>query len=232
MERFFGLRRTWLVALAVAFATAGAADLRAQPGGVQLKSLDEKEKEGDVAEVGPGVLQLRLPKGGTLWQAIPAPNAVIEVTGQASREMLQPKQFVSCAVVLDELGKVTAPATQVIFPGGGTPGVIAGGLGIAEPGAKKVGGKRPAGSYLVAGTIKQIDGDVVTVLAGRERFEITVPEDCELLVKTGNVMLAAPGDDVEVDGKYQQKGQLYVTSLKIKLSNPVAPPPAKNKAAR
>jgi len=156
----------------------------------------------------------------------------IEVTGKASREMLQPKQFINCTVSLDEFGKVTEPALQLAFTDGGTPGVMAGGLGIAEPGAKRVAGKRPAGSYLVAGTIKQVEGDVITVIAGREKFDITVPPEAELVVRSTNVGLASPDDHVEVEGKYYQKGQLLVSALKITLSNPVVPPPPKNKARR
>ena len=221
--------------VAVAFACLiGIADgplALAQPPG-QLKSLEKEEQLGQVVEVGPGMLQLRLPTGGNLWQAMPAPNAKIEVTGKASREMLQPKQFVNCVVSLDEFGKVTEPALQLAFTDGGTPGVMAGGLGIAEAGAKRVAGKRPAGSYLVAGTIKQVEGDVITVIAGREKFDITVPPEAELVVRSTNVGLASPGDHVEVEGKYYQKGQLLVSALKITLSNPVVPPPPKNKARR
>jgi hypothetical protein len=109
---------------------------------------------------------------------------------------------------------------------------MAGGLGIAEAGAKRVAGKRPAGSYLLAGTIKQVEGDVVTIMAGREKFDVTVPADAELVVRSGNAALASPGDEVEVEGRYYQKGQLLVTSLKIRLANPVVPPPPKNKARR
>jgi hypothetical protein len=124
------------------------------------------------------------------------------------------------------------PATQLVFTDGGAPGVMAGGLGLGDPGAKRVSGKRPAGGYLVAGTIKQVEGDVVTIIAGREKFDVTVPAETELMVRSGNVGLAAPEDDVEVEGRYYQKGQLMVTSLKITLANPVVPPPPKNKARR
>lgn len=197
------------------------------------KALEGNEKTGEVVEVGPGRLQLRLPKGAAaIWQAIPAPAATIEVTGKASRDLLQPKQFINCAVTLDDTGRVTEPALQVTFPDGGAAGVIAGGLGIGEEGKRRLPGKRPAGSYLIAGTIKQVDGDVVTVMAGRERFEITVPAEAELVVRSQNVGLAAAGDAVEVEGKYQQKGQVVLTSLKITLSNPVVPPPPKNKVRK
>jgi len=222
------------LALTVGCVFAGDVAAHAQPPAAagQLKSLEKKEQIGQIIEVGPGMLQLRLPKGGTAWQAMPAPNATIEVTGKASREMLQPGQFVNCAVTLDEFGKVTEPALQVAFTDGGAPGVMAGGLGIAEAGAKRVAGKRPAGSYLLAGTIKQVEGDVVTIMAGREKFDVTVPADAELVVRSGNAALASPGDEVEVEGRYYQKGQLLVTSLKITLANPVVPPPPKNKARR
>ena len=227
-------RRVLAIAVAVGFGLATASPARAQPPGApgQLKSLEKEDQLGQVVEVGPGMLQLRLPKGGALWQAMPAPNAKIEVTGKASREMLQPKQFVNCTVALDELGKVTEPALQLVFTDAGTPGVMAGCLGIADQGAKRVSGKRPAGSYLVAGTIKQVAGEVVTVIAGREKFDIAVPPEADLVVRSTNVGLAAPGDEVEVEGRYYQKGQLLITSLKIALANPVAPPPPKNKARR
>lgn len=205
--------------------------LRAQPPG-PLKSLEKEDQNGQVIEVGPGMLRLRLPSGGNEWQAMPAPNAKIEVTGKASRDMLQPKQFVNIAITLDEFGKVTEPALQVAFTDGGAPGVMAGGLGIADAGAKRFSGKRPAGTYLLAGTIKDVEGDVVTIIAGREKFDVTVPAEAELVVRSANVSLAAPGDHVEAEGQYYQRGKLLVTSLKITLANPVMPPPPKNKARR
>jgi len=222
------------LALTIGFVVGGGPAVHAQPPAAagQLKSLEKEERIGQLIEVGPGMLQLRLPKGGTAWQAMPAPNATIEVTGKASREMLQSKQFVNVTVTLDEFGKVTEPALQVAFTDGGAPGVMAGGLGIAEAGAKRVAGKRPAGSYLLAGTIKQVEGDVVTIMAGREKFDVTVPAEAELVVRSGNAALASPGDEVEVEGRYYQKGHLLVTSLKIRLANPVVPPPPKNKARR
>lgn len=223
-------RRVAVIAMALALVTAAGHAARAQPPG-QLKSLEKEQQVGQVVEVGPGILKLRLPMGGELWNAVPAPNAKIEVTGKASREMLQPKQFISCAVSLDEFGKATAPVLQVSFTGGGTPGVMAGGLGIAEPGAKRFAGKRPAATYTVAGTIKHVEGDVVTVVAGRDKFDLTVPPEAELVVRSTNVGLASRGDICEAEGQYYQPPQLMVSSLKITLANPVTPP-SKNKVRR
>ena len=226
-----GVCRAVVIAMVLAIGATAARPAAAQPPG-QLKSLDKEQQVGQVVEVGPGILKLRLPMGGELWNAMPAPNAKIEVTGKASREMLQPKQFISCAVSLDEFGKVTEPVLQVSFTDGGTPGVMAGGLGIAEPGAKRFSGKRPAGTYTVAGTIKLVQGDVVTVIAGREKFDLTVPAEAELLVRSTNVGLASRGDVCEAEGQYYQPPQLLVSSLKITLANPVSPPQLKNKARR
>lgn len=222
-----------LVALVPTLALAAASSLsaRGQPPG-QLKPLDKEQQVGHVVEVGPGILKLRLPMGGEVWNALPAPNARIEVIGKASREMLQPKQFINCVVSLDELGKVTAPVLQLSFTDAGTPGVMAGGIGIAEPGAKRVAGKRPAGTYTVAGTIKHVEGDVVTVVAGRDRFDLPVPAEAELLVRTTNVGLASRGDVCEVEGQYYQAPQLLLSSLKITLANPVTPPRSKSKTGR
>lgn len=223
-------RRAVMSAIALALGAPGASAPGQPPG--QLKSLDDEQKRGQVVEVGPGMLHLRLPPGGELWQAMPGPNAKIEVTGKASREMLQPKQFINCSISLDEFGKLTGPALQLAFTDGGTPGVMAEGLGIAKPGAKRFAGKRPAGTYLLAGTIKQVEGDVVTVLAGREMFDVTVPAEAELLVRSANIGLASPGDRVEVEGRYYQRGKVLVSELRIALTKPVEPPPAKNKARR
>jgi hypothetical protein len=224
-------RRAVVVAMALALGGAGARPAQAQPPG-ELKWLEKDKQVGQVAEVGPGILKLRLPMGGDTWNAMPAPNAKIEVTGKASREMLQQKQFISCAVTLDEFGKVTEPVLQVWFTGGGTPGVVAGGLGIPEPGARRFSGKRPAGTYTLSGMIKQVHGDVVTVVVGREKFNFTVPAEAELLVRSTNVGLASRGDVCEAEGQYYQPPQLLVSSLKITLANPVAPPTPKNKARR
>ena len=234
MPPFFRPRRCPLVMVLLLLACVShGRTLEAQaPPGQKLQPLPKEEGMGQIAEIGPGVLQLRLPAGGNLWQAMPAPNAQIEVTGEAAREMLQPKQFVSCAVALDEFGKVTEPAGRVLFSDGGVPGVVAGGLGLAEPGAKRIANKRPAGSYTINGPIKQVEGDVITVQIGDERFNITVPQDAELVVKSTNVGIASRGDAVEVEGNFYQRGQLLVTSLKVTLANPVMPPPPKNKAAR
>lgn len=226
-----GASRVVVIAMALGFGVTAGPQAPGQPPG-QLKPLDKDQQVGQIVEVGPGMLQLRLPHGGELWHAMPAPNAKIEVTGKASREMLQPKQFINCAIALDEFGKVTDPVLQLAFTDGGTPGVMAGGLGIAEAGAKRFSGKRPAGTYTLAGTIKQVEGDVVTVVAGREKFDLTVPAEAELLVRSTNVGLASRGDHVEVEGQYFQPPQLLVSSLKITLANPVAPPPPKNKARR
>ncbi|MFM8434677.1 MAG: hypothetical protein ACKOBP_04930 [Planctomycetia bacterium] len=226
-----GARRVVVIAMVLALGFAAGRPALGQPPG-KLTALDEEEKQGQVVKVGPGILELRLPTGGELWQAMPGPNAKIEVTGKATREMLQAKQFVNCAISLDEFGKLTGPALQVAFTDGGTPGVMAGGLGIAEPGAKRFAGKRPAGSYMLAGTIKQVEGDVVTIIAGREKFDVTVPAEAELLVRSTNVGLAAPGDHVEVEGQYYQRGKVLLSELKIALTKPVEPPPPKNKARR
>jgi len=218
----------WMVA---AWAAADSvAQAQPRPGGTPPQKLAANAGKGTVEAVGRGMLRLRL-TGGDPWNVILAPTAEVSVLGTASRELLQPGQFVVCSLQLDEFGKVAAPVTQITFPGGGVPGVIAGGLGIAEPGAKRVGSKRPAGSYLVAGTIKLVADTVITVLAGKDRFEIEVPADAELIVKTTNFMLASPGDQVEVEGLYLQKGELQATALSITLAKPVAPP-SKNRGPK
>lgn len=234
MWLFFGPRRWPAAALVLLMACVQPVRmLGAQaPPGQPAQRLSKEESVGQIADIGPGMLQLRLPAGGNLWQAMPAPNATIEVTGKVSREMLRPKQFISCAVTLDEFGKVTEPAMRVLFFDNGTPGVVAGGLGLAEPGAKRVANKRPAGSYTINGLIKQVEGDVVTIQIGKERFDITVPADADLAVNSSNVNIASRGDAVEVEGTFYQRGQLLVSSLKITLANPLAPPPPKNKAVR
>lgn len=219
-----------IVALAcVPWISEAAAQQR--PGGPQPQRLAPDEGKGTVEAIGPGMLRLKL-KGGNSWLVVPAPNAQITVEGKAAREMLQPGQFVSCAVSLDEFGKAAEPVAQVVFPGGGAPGVVAGGLGIAEPGAKRAAGKRAAGLYLVSGTIKHVEDEAVTVQVGRERFELRVPADASLLVKTTNVTLATAGDEVEVEGLYRQPGELQATLLAIKLSKPVMPPPGKQRPGR
>lgn len=216
--------------VAVAVWCGGRCDVAsAQPGG-QPKQLTAADGTGTVDAVAPGMLRLRL-KGGEFWNVVPAANALVAVEGTATRELLQPGQFVSCSLDLDAAGKVTAPVTQVIFTGGGTPGVVAGGLGGAEPGAKRLPGRRPAGTYLVSGPIRQVTDDTITVQAGRDKFEIDVPPAAELLVRTANLAPVSPGDQVEVEGLYVRKGELQATKLSITLANPVSPP-AKNKGAR
>jgi hypothetical protein len=221
------------VAIAAVACGLWCSDAGAQqrPGGPQPQRLAADEGQGTIEAIAPGMLRLKL-KGGNSWLVLPAPNAKIAVEGTAAREMLQPGQFVSCAVSLDEFGKAAEPVMQVIFPGSGAPGVVAGGLGLAEPGAKRSAGKRPAGMYLVSGTIKQVEDEAVAVQVGRERFELTVPADATLLVKTTNVALAAVGDEVEVEGLYRQPGELQATLLSIKLTKPVTPPPGKHRPGR
>lgn len=215
----------WLVVAAWSTLLTGAEPACAQPGrgGPQPQKLAAEDGQGTIDALAPGMLRLRL-KGGEFWAVVPAPDAQVTVTGVASRQMLQPGQFVSCSLNLDEFGKVTAPPAQVIFPGGGTPGVVAGGIGIAEPGAKRVSGRRAAGTYLVLGTIKTVSDESVTVQAGKDRFEIPVPDDVELVVRTNNITLAAVGDAVEVEGIYIRRGELQAKTLSIKLAQPVSPP--------
>ncbi len=198
----------------------------------EAQKLDRGDRVGTVLQLAPGRIQVRLKNSGETWVVAAAPDATIEVAGTAAREMLQAKQFVQCSVELDEFGKVTQPVEKVTFPGGGTPGVVAGGLGLADPKAKRAPGKRPAGTYLVSGLIKSVEGDEITIQIGRDRFEIPVATDAELEVATANIALASPGDDVELEGEYVQKGQLLASSIKVTLVNPLMPPQPKNKARR
>lgn len=223
-------RMTWMptcsrIAIFVAAGVPMMTTAWAQPGrgGPQPQTLSAEDGRGTVDAVGPGVLRLRL-KGGEFWTVVPAPNARVSVVGSASREMLQEGQFVSCSLSLDEFGKVSAPPVKIVFPGGGTPGVIAGGLGIAEPNAKRVSGRRPAGTYLVSGTIRRFEDGTISVLAGKERFEIPVADDVELSVQTNNAGLISAGDAVEVEGRYLRRGELQATSLAVTLRQPVTPP--------
>jgi len=205
------------------------------PAGAQqgeAQRLDRGDRVGTVLQLAPGRIQVRLKNSGETWVVAAAPDATVEVAGTAAREMLQPKQFVQCSVELDEFGKVTQPVAKVTFPGAGTPGVVAGGLGIADPKAKRAPGKRPAGTYLVSGAIKSAEEDQITILIGRDRFEIPVAADAELEVITANIALASPGDDIELEGEYYQKGQLLASSIKITLVNPLMPPQPKNKVRR
>ena len=221
----------WLIVLAafLGFVVDAGAAL-AQPGGPQR--LDRADRVGTVMAIAPGRIQVRLKNTGDLWVVVAAPGATVEVTGTASREMLMPKQFVECSVELDEFGKVTQPVAKVIFPGGGTPGVVGNASGLTDPKAKRAPGKRPAGTYLVSGFIKSVDGEEITLQIGRDRFEIPVAADAELEVATANIAVAGVGDEVELDGEYLQKGQLIASSIKVTLTNPLMPPPAKGKGRR
>ena len=122
------------------------------------------------------------------------------------------------------LFRSTGPVDTITFTGGGTPGVAAAGLDVADPKSKRAAGKRPAGSYLVSGFIKSADEDSIVVQIGRERFEIPVTTETALEVRTPNLAAAAVGDDVELEGEYVQKGQLLASSIKVALANPLEPP--------
>ncbi len=222
----------WRMTLVVAWGMACSAGIApAQPVPGQPFPLDRDDRAGTVLQVVPGRIQVRLKNSGEIWVVAPAPNGTIEVSGSASRAMLQPKQFVQCSVDLDAFGTVTAPVAKIIFPGGGRPGIVAGGLGIPEPNAKR-GGKRPAGTYLISGLIRQFEGDTITILIGKDRFVIPIAEDADLTVAAANLGLATPGDDVELEGQCYPEGQLLASSIKVALANPLSPPTPKNRAAK
>lgn len=216
--------------LALAWGGLGAGRAAAQPAAPQR--LDRADRVGTLMAIAPGRIQVRLKNSGDTWIVAAAPGATVEVTGTAAREMLMPKQFVECSVELDDLGKVTQPVEKVIFPGTGTPGVTGNASGFSDSKGKRPGGKRPAGTYLVSGPIKSVDGDRIVIQIGRDRFEIPVAPEADLEVATANLAVAGIGDDVELDGEYVQKGQLLASSIKVTLVNPLMPPPAKGKARR
>jgi len=188
----------------------------------QVETISAEQGKGLlIVDVGPGMFLLKI--GGDLWQVMPAPNAKLELVGTASRAMLRPGEFISCFVALDEFGKATESVTRVTFSGSGTAGVTAGGLGLGEQGAKRVSGKRPAGSYMILGTIKAVKDNTVTVQVGKEKFDLTVPAGVELIVNTQNIGFASKGDTIDVEGQYQQPGQLLASSITITLTNPLEP---------
>jgi len=196
------------------------------PRGQQWQTLPLEERKGVIVEVGPGAMRVRLPKeSASVWTVVPAPDARVEVTGVASREMLQPNQFILVSLNIDETGKVTDPVTQVTFPGTGVPEVAAPGLGAA--GGKRLPGRRPAGTYNVSGLIKLVKDNTVTVQAGRDKFEFEVADDAQLVVNTPNLGLVGSGDDIELEGRFLQRLQLQATVLTVTLAKPVAPPPKK-----
>ena len=88
-------------------------------------------------------------------------------------------------------------------------------------------GKRPAGSYLVAGPIKTVTDDVVTVQAGREKIDVPFTPETELLVNTQDCSIVEPGDKVTVEGQYYRRGELQATVMTITRLNPLMPPPKK-----
>jgi hypothetical protein len=218
-------RTIWFAATAAWFLCTTPVSAQ-PPRGQQWQALPPEEREGVIVDVGPGVLQVRLPKeGATIWTVAPAPNIRVDITGAASREMLQPGQFVSASVTIDEKGTPTEPVTRLMFPGGGVPGVTTPGIG--DLGGKRLPGRRPAGMYLVSGTIRQVEDDTVTIQAGREKFQISVPDTAELVVNTTDMSVVGRGDAVEIDGMFLQRGQLQATVLKVKLATPYSPPPKK-----
>lgn len=197
----------------------------ALPAGAQEpRSLEPADRAGKVMGLAQGRLQVRLLNSGETWIVAAAPDATVEVQGTAAREMLAPKQFVQCAVELDDRGQVTQPVAKVTFPGGGTPGVSTSGPDLAEPRGKRPAGKRPAGSYIVSGFVKSVDDEGIVVQIGRDRFVIPVPEDAELEVRTANLGIVNVGDDVELEGQYVQRGQLLASSIRVTLANPLMPP--------
>lgn len=204
---------------------------RAQGPRGQLQTLDRETGVGTVDSFEQGRMVLKL-KGNELWEVVPAPTAKIEVNGTASREMLQAGTFIVCAVEFDEMGRVAAPPVRVTFPGTGTPGITAGGLGIVAPGTKRLPGKRPPGQYIVSGPIKSTTDDGISVQVGREKVDIPVPETTELLVNTQDFSIVEAGDKVTVEGQYYRRGQLQATVLTITRVNPLTPPPAKTKGPK
>ena len=187
-------------------------------------TLPPGDRAGTIHGVGPAGMQVKLLSSGReLWVA-KAPDATVEVAGTAGREMLAPKQFVQVAVEIDDTGKVSQPVEKVTFPGGGTPGVSAAGIGGADAKARRPAGKRPAGSYLVSGFIKSADGDGFVVQVGRDRFEIELAPEAELEVRTPNLAVASVGDGVELEGRFVQENQLLASSIKVTLANPLVPP--------
>jgi hypothetical protein len=220
----------WVAALSLVTCLPGA--FAQGPGRPEPQRLKEDQRRGVVVDRAPGMLAVRLPaESTTVWRVIPAGNATIEVVGPASRAMLAPRQFIRFSATLDEFGKVAEPVVKVTFPGGGTPSVMAPGLGL-ETGGKKVPGRRPAGLYTINGIIREVDGDTVTVLIGKERFEFTVPADAELVVQTNNLSIVDKDDTVEVDGTYFQVGQLMASEIKVTLAKPLAPPDPKARTSR
>lgn len=216
------------IALAALVAAVGGTAWAQQP---RPRTLGPAERTGTIMGMVQGRLQVKIGTSDDLWLVTTQPRSTVEVVGVASRELLAPKQFVQCAIELDDRGQVTQPVTKVTFTGGGTPGVAAAGLDVSDPKARRPAGKRPAGSYLISGFIKSADAESIVVQIGRERFEIPVPDDAALEVRTSNLGIVNVGDEVQLEGEYLQRGQLMATSIKVSLANPLELPQKGKKRA-
>ncbi len=162
---------------------------------------------------------LQLDVSGVEWIfKVEAKPENIFYTATASKDWLQPGMLLRYTGA-DENGSHETPLTELtvfsLRPGYG--------LGIMNEGD---------GTFFVAGVLRSVKKDKFFVNAAGLKTRIKLAEDVTIHVDVNTLEFAQPGDQVEVEGWYFQKGKAVCNKISVAASQPLQAQGKKRRKSR
>ena len=220
----------FFMALAISTATADAA--LAQGQGWLPPDATMFEKEGTVAGVAPGAIQM-LTDQNSPWIIQVSRQSQVKITGTAELGFLRPGIPIKFTGEIDAKGVLQAELAEleIFTPAGkGSVGVFPTG---AEEAAKPIAKLEP-GSYEIRGKVVKLNDREITIAAGK-KITGTLAEDAKIAVNVSDISVAQKDDALTVKGFYYARfapaqgrpGQAVGKEIEITLSKPLAGIPKK-----
>ena len=185
---------------------------------------------GRITAVGPGALQVTKQGEPTPWVLKPSPTATeISFTATADPSWLARKMIVRVEGNFDRKGTAQEPIerVQVFTP---RPAYQ---VGVWDAEGRPPKPQKTPQPLMVAGGITRIDGQEVTVRAGKRTFRFQLGTAARVEVDLlGDLRWVRAGDEVEFSAKYLIPGQGVASKLVVSSAVPLKAPPQRRSSRR
>jgi hypothetical protein len=216
-----------IVALSVVMAVATCLPL---PSTAQVRNPNAQPQQlslfrlsGTVAGVRPGMIMYRDVNNKECYAKIDKDTRRVVVTGVAEASALRPGMSVRFHATLSRRGEAEDPIAELtIFSptAGDVPGVLP-----DDPNDKN-------SQMWVAGLIRTVKDDTITVQAGRNTVKAKLAELAKIKLEVSDYSLAQEGDTIKILGKGYQPDKVIAGEIEIQLAKPLAAPEEQKKPRR
>jgi hypothetical protein len=194
--------------------------------------LKKESSDGKVVNVAGGMIQMRS-KQGNVWLLKPSLPSKVTFTGSADKSWLRPGMIARFETTFDKKGQgqKVVKTVQVFTP---RPEYQLGTFG-GDPKNRRSGVPE---KLLVAGLIKRIQDNKVTIVAGKKsKKSYTAELDAKVAIEVdllGDLNWVQPGDDIRFKGQYyeHQPGKALCSEIEVTSKSLLKRAPTKTRKRR